>query len=257
MYQVGGNQNPPSCQSVATSYLGKVRRDRTPYCSRGYFWNGTFCYLANVDPAKNLGPPCPSCGNPIAPGTGNKFQREVDYQGGGEFPLTFVRYYNSQQRINDSDQGYYGFNEYFTRFGNDASYALASKQGRIGHTLPAGQERRDALRWTNLGIDSIGANWRHTYQRSIYDVSGSASGATSATAFRHDGRVLSFIEHNGAFYSQADISDRLMGSAATGWTYVSPRPRRPRPTTPTGASSRSATAPAARTRCSTTPTGAS
>jgi YD repeat-containing protein len=33
--------------------------------------------------------------NPICGGTGNKYQREVDYQGAGVFPLRFVRHYNS------------------------------------------------------------------------------------------------------------------------------------------------------------------
>jgi YD repeat-containing protein len=42
--------------------------------------------------------PAPSClvSNPINIATGNKFQTEVDYQGGGRFPLVFERYYNSE-----------------------------------------------------------------------------------------------------------------------------------------------------------------
>jgi YD repeat-containing protein len=41
-------------------------------------------------------PPCDGkCGDPINALTGNSFQREVDYVGAGEFPLTFVRFYNS------------------------------------------------------------------------------------------------------------------------------------------------------------------
>jgi YD repeat-containing protein len=35
------------------------------------------------------------CGDPINALTGNSFQKEIDYQGAGDFPLTFVRYYNS------------------------------------------------------------------------------------------------------------------------------------------------------------------
>src|SRR5690554_6749996 len=34
-------------------------------------------------------------GNPIHLGTGNKFQRELDYRSGGPDPLSFSRYYNS------------------------------------------------------------------------------------------------------------------------------------------------------------------
>ncbi|MDD1620175.1 MAG: DUF6531 domain-containing protein, partial [Methylococcaceae bacterium] len=48
-------------------------------------------------PLKNTGQPsCPlSAGNPINIGTGNKYQPETDYQGGGDFPLTFECVYNS------------------------------------------------------------------------------------------------------------------------------------------------------------------
>ena len=34
-------------------------------------------------------------GNPVNIATGNKYQQEVDYEGGGEFPLTLIRAYNS------------------------------------------------------------------------------------------------------------------------------------------------------------------
>ena len=45
---------------------------------------------------KNAGEPELCNGtNPVNEATGNKFQREVDYQGAGDFPLQFVRYYNS------------------------------------------------------------------------------------------------------------------------------------------------------------------
>ncbi|WP_220454534.1 DUF6531 domain-containing protein [Ralstonia solanacearum] len=48
--------------------------------------------------AKNAGDSCSpqsDCGNPINVGVGNKHQREVDYVGGGRFPLRIVRTYNS------------------------------------------------------------------------------------------------------------------------------------------------------------------
>jgi hypothetical protein len=45
---------------------------------------------------KNAGAPRDCNGsNPISGGTGNKYQREVNYQGAGVFPLRFVRHYNS------------------------------------------------------------------------------------------------------------------------------------------------------------------
>lgn len=77
-------------------------------CSSGqYLVNGRcltniICDASNrctetVNPAKNNGQPeCGSSeGNPINSGTGNKYQLESDYQGGGDFPLTFERVYNS------------------------------------------------------------------------------------------------------------------------------------------------------------------
>lgn len=44
---------------------------------------------------KNAGPSCPCVGNPINPGSGNKYEIVTDFQGGGLFPLTFRRTYNS------------------------------------------------------------------------------------------------------------------------------------------------------------------
>jgi YD repeat-containing protein len=55
------------------------------------------CTLAanNPDPAKNEGKPDCGLGNPCNAGTGNKYQREVDYVGLGTYPLILERMYNS------------------------------------------------------------------------------------------------------------------------------------------------------------------
>lgn len=60
---------------------------------------------STVIPNKNLGNTISSCptnssnrilfGNPINIGTGNKYQLETDYQGSGDFPLVYERFYNS------------------------------------------------------------------------------------------------------------------------------------------------------------------
>ena len=53
-----------------------------------------------IQPPKNLGCPKPSAGNPINPGFGNKYQREVDYLGTEpRLPLKFVRHYNSRAGV--------------------------------------------------------------------------------------------------------------------------------------------------------------
>jgi RHS repeat-associated protein len=69
------------------------------------------CTETSLDAAKNNGPPlgCPVdslyAGNPINTGSGNKFQRETDFIGGGNFPLRFERYYNSNPATTSSAFG--------------------------------------------------------------------------------------------------------------------------------------------------------
>ncbi|MEQ1581470.1 MAG: RHS repeat-associated core domain-containing protein [Steroidobacteraceae bacterium] len=222
VYEVGGVQgSPPSCTPRSVYDIGEVRRTRPEYCPRGYTQSGSYCYRSGVDVAKAVGSQCPACGNPIAPGSGNKFQKEVDYVGGGDYPLRFERYYNSLLRLKNNDNGHYGAADHFTRFGNDSFLRLASGQGRIGFNAPAGSaDRREALFWSNLGLDAIGGNWRHTYQRSIRFVPNTSAGVTTAFAYRHDGRVISFVGYSGAFVAQADVADKLVALMAGGWEYT-------------------------------------
>jgi RHS repeat-associated protein len=60
---------------------------------------GVHCPTSDYSMGRNAGMPdyCPNCmkGNPVNPGTGNKFQIEDDYAAEGPFPLRFTRYYNS------------------------------------------------------------------------------------------------------------------------------------------------------------------
>ena len=65
----------------------------------GTDWTSYCALPRGMLPDKNRGAgQCtqPQAGNPIRVGTGNKYQRELDYQGAGPFPLQFVRHYNSQ-----------------------------------------------------------------------------------------------------------------------------------------------------------------
>lgn len=70
-------------------------------CPTGYTLQLGMC--VNQNPNSNI---CPykeqaageqDCcvGNPIYPSTGNKFEKEIDYQSGGPFPFLWIRYYNS------------------------------------------------------------------------------------------------------------------------------------------------------------------
>jgi YD repeat-containing protein len=64
------------------------------------------CIFSDLDNGKNTG--CPNCssdktpkaGDPINLGTGNSYQVERDYAGGGAFPLRFERHYNSDGAAN-------------------------------------------------------------------------------------------------------------------------------------------------------------
>lgn len=82
------------------------------YCPVGQFnWSGPYvgkCTSINIPPPKNAGQPCPcqSAGDPINAGAGNKFEEVTDYKGGGAFPLTLVRSYNS---INSNNFGPFGY----------------------------------------------------------------------------------------------------------------------------------------------------
>ena len=222
LVQVGGVYNPPYCNLTrAPYYAAQVRRTRVRSCPRGYMPTSAHCSRTSLDVGKNLGPQCPTCGNPIVPGIGNKFQKESDYLGAGDFPLRFERYYNSLLRRHDRDTGYYGDAGHFDRFGNVGMSRLASTHGRPGKQLAtSADDLSDTDYWTNLAPESIGAAWRHTYQRSIWLVSANSPGVTTAYAFRHDGRVLSFVAMGGNYFSQTDVNDKLVGVAG-GWQYTS------------------------------------
>lgn len=69
--------------------------DNAPACPPNQFPDA-LGRCSSVDPLRNTGAVCPSCGNPINPAIGNKFQRESDYVGQGVFPLQFSRFYNSE-----------------------------------------------------------------------------------------------------------------------------------------------------------------
>lgn len=82
----------PTCPS--TPYQAYVWDSLTPKSS-----DNKYCGVTTPEPSKNLGDDCRNTrcgqnkGNPVNLGTGNKFQREPDFEIGD---LKFVRYYNSR-----------------------------------------------------------------------------------------------------------------------------------------------------------------
>jgi RHS repeat-associated protein len=196
-----------------------VRRQRSITCPRGYIFMDGSCALNQLDTAKNLGSACPSCGNPIAPGSGNKFQRETDYLGAGSYPLRFERFYNSFARRADDDNGMYGLGAYGVH-GNTQAVRLATGHGRAAQAhAPGSVARLEGLFWANVGLEAIGGNWRHTYQRTIRLVTTAAESVTTAFAYREDGRVLSFTDTGSGWVGHADVNDKLVRLGGGGWEY--------------------------------------
>ena len=73
-----------------------LKRERTAGCPGGYSYNGSSCTLTGTNLLKNAGPMCPLVSNPVYPGTGNKYQREVDQQSSTGGSVGFIRHYNSR-----------------------------------------------------------------------------------------------------------------------------------------------------------------
>jgi RHS repeat-associated protein len=191
-----------------------VYRTRERFCPRGYTISvGGYCVRASnlLDSAKNNGPPCPRCGNPINPGNGNKYQEETDYQSSGAFPIVFKRYYNSHLRIENTSNGYWHYLNYANDVGPSGYGKLAFVSADHGN------------RFKTLALDAVGQNWRHHYQRSL-DFLTTVSGAndvTSVFAYRQDGRVYAFNLYSGGYAGPADVADRLTQLPGGGWEYVS------------------------------------
>jgi RHS repeat-associated protein len=167
---------------------------------------GPYCQIPTPPVAqsslKQAGPACPGgCGNalsdsnrgaadantgqtpkadPANVSNGNKYQVETDYIGAGLSPLRFVRTYNSLIAW-WVDEGWY--------------------------TLPAPSTL-------------VGTGWSATYFQylvptSVTDGTGTYNGVS---AYRPDGRMISFSEYNNVYSPDGDVADRLV-QTANGWQY--------------------------------------
>ncbi|MGO4608494.1 RHS repeat-associated core domain-containing protein [Variovorax sp. 2RAF20] len=123
LYFFWGTPSPGGCQGVAQHASFNIYGTRNPACKPNWsqYWDsdrkGNFCgTYAAIIPPRPTPQSCPkppgqsddsydsasagsidgaNLGNPIAPATGEKLQREVDFADGGAAPLTFVRTYRS------------------------------------------------------------------------------------------------------------------------------------------------------------------
>lgn len=188
-----------SCSNptLVTKSWDAVFRKRSYFCPFG--WSGyslSYCRrpINAYDQGKRLGKSCPTCGNPINPGAGNKYQEETDYAAAGPSPLVMRRYYNSaMQPVTGT-------------FHSASNVSSGSTELSLGDYARLGATEENP-RYMSMGLDSIGGHWRHHYQRSVHYESGGP--LRSALVYRADGKVYSFLEHNGVFTAPRDVADRL------------------------------------------------
>ena len=82
--------------SIASPYIPGATVAEKCLWAQTWVARTTYGEYGNVyDGLKNAGLSCGSVGNPIKPESGNKLQVETDFSGGGAFPLSVVRTYNS------------------------------------------------------------------------------------------------------------------------------------------------------------------
>jgi YD repeat-containing protein len=137
------------------------------------------------------------CGNPINNATGNKYEEERDYIGGGPFPLKVVRYYNSQS----SHAGIFGANwsDSFSGRIQRVSSIEADVVKPDGKTLRF--ERKDGV-WTaggdvlsrlNEATDADGKTVSWTY----------ATGGDGSETYDASGRLVSIADRAGLAHKLA------------------------------------------------------
>jgi YD repeat-containing protein len=176
---------------------------------------GPYCARAGFDPHKNMGD-CPTCkvGNPINPGSGNKFQRETDYVGTGLFPLRFERFFNSDKSGNAAIADRSGL----TLFWSHSYYRRLTFGGPVGgSTVLVSAERPDGRIFpfmlsgtafigdsdVNQHLEQTAAGWRLTNEADeieLYDAQGkllsitNRIGLSQTLAYFADGKLMSVAD---------------------------------------------------------------
>lgn len=194
--------------------------------------------LNSLDRAKNNGAYCPKggvspfVGNPINLATGNKYQREVDLEGVGPFPLRFVRHYNSQGRGSDFSKGWR--HTYDRRVlhvpGGDSAIVIRANGRELTFTLVNGI-------WTapadvSESLERVENGW--VYRTSAdavetYDEAGRLLAVQTLNGLRHvlsydaSGRLVGVTDSLGNSLELTYLSTGKIGSIRTGdgreWDY--------------------------------------
>ena len=197
---------------------------------------------SGTDPDKSAGECKTHTCNPINISTGNKFQRELDYQGSGPQPLQFVRYYNSawpDSRTNVASQGVNAFRlgrnwqhnyDLFVRLTSNGTLSTARVRRPDGKQLyfalsagawvPEADISDKLERLFDTGGTPIG--WRYTTsedQVETYDADGklvslrARSGLTQTLSYDGSGRLASVTDAWGRQLIFAyDASNRISTS---------------------------------------------
>jgi len=93
-------------------------------------------------------------GNPINNSSGNKFEEEVDYVSSGVYPLSLIRYYNSQSDITNGP------------FGANWNHAYSSKINKLSNTLVK-VIRADEKTFTFSLVNNA---WQPSYLKTVYPI---------------------------------------------------------------------------------------
>lgn len=132
---------PEELAELGIKAVNEVACSYMPPCLGGFpgFGGGAGGLGGGDSGSDSRGAGGPMAGNPVAIGTGAKWQVETDYQGYGRFPLQFVRTYNSQTPKHGSFIGTRWHATYFQRLD------LPPNAG--GELFPVEQRPESVLLW--------------------------------------------------------------------------------------------------------------
>jgi len=152
------------------------------------------------------GDDCKNTKNPVNLGTGNKFFRELDYQGrGGSFPLSFSRYYNS-----DSGNWTHSYNQYIS-FNATTGKAIAGREDGKGIPfLYTGQQTLQGSPDEPTKLEKLSNGWRLTTTTDhveLYDTQGRLTKITSREGVSH---TLTYGVNNGSVSVVHDNGAKLL-----------------------------------------------
>ncbi len=175
------------------TYLRITVQGFSKYCQSGFFNKITKkCELPYEDQPNRGIPQCPSPleANPIHTSTGNKIQKETDFQSRTPFPLRIVRTYNSYDRDGQHTTFGYGWRgNYFSRIFkiNTSSLYRYKADGSLHYWYLSGSEYvSDTEPGSKVVYNSDG--WVHTDQSGFvhkYDLNGYVTEITNSEGLTH------------------------------------------------------------------------